>query len=154
MPVFWHLEELINGSLIVRYFNFVNYACFVESTCGSMIFSLQKWQRYTERQPLRFYDRELLPHLAYVTRRLAKFVGLALFYLSIKSFFFIVMSYKNAFLYKRIFFLKRFFNFLTFGCYLKWLLHTYYDLIHFVKEIIILYFTVFVNKYKMRALFT
>lgn len=87
---------------------------FVESTCDSMIFSLQKWQRYTERQPLRFYDRELLPHLAYVTRRLAKFVGLTLFYLSIKSFFFIVMSYKNAFLYKRIFF-----NFLTFGCYLK-----------------------------------
>lgn len=76
---------------------------FVESTCDSMIFSLQKWQRYTERQPLRFYDRELLPHLAYVTRRLAKFVGLTLFYLSIKSFFFIVMSYKNAFLYKRIF---------------------------------------------------
>lgn len=92
---------------------------FVESTCDSTIFSLQKWQRYTERQPLRFYDRELLPHLAYVTRRLAKFVGLTLFYLSIKSFFFIVMSYKIAFLYKRIFFLKRFFNFLTFGCYLK-----------------------------------
>lgn len=112
MPVFWHLEELINGSLIVHYFNFVNYACFVESTCGSMIFfSLQKWQRYTERQPLRFYDRELLPHLAYVTRRLAKFVGLTLFYLSIKSFFFIVMSYKNAFLYKRIFFFEKIFQF-------------------------------------------
>nr|XP_022333506.1 probable L-cysteine desulfhydrase, chloroplastic [Crassostrea virginica] len=35
----------------------------------------QKWQRYTERQPLRFFDRELLPHLAYVTRRLANFIG-------------------------------------------------------------------------------
>ncbi|XP_071114879.1 uncharacterized protein [Haliotis cracherodii] len=34
----------------------------------------QQWQRYTESQPLRFYDRELLPHLVYVTRRLAKFV--------------------------------------------------------------------------------
>ncbi|XP_041348753.1 L-cysteine desulfhydrase-like [Gigantopelta aegis] len=34
----------------------------------------QKWQVYTEKQPLRFYDRELLPHLVYVTRRLANFV--------------------------------------------------------------------------------
>ncbi|KAJ8314776.1 hypothetical protein KUTeg_006926 [Tegillarca granosa] len=35
----------------------------------------QKWQRYIERQPLRFFDRELLPHLVYVTRRLSKFIG-------------------------------------------------------------------------------
>ena len=34
----------------------------------------QKWQMYTEQQPLRFYDRELLPHLVYVTRRLASFI--------------------------------------------------------------------------------
>ncbi|KAK6170132.1 hypothetical protein SNE40_018601 [Patella caerulea] len=34
----------------------------------------QKWQIQAERQPLRFYDRELLPLLADVTRRLAKFV--------------------------------------------------------------------------------
>ncbi|ELT96263.1 hypothetical protein CAPTEDRAFT_209775 [Capitella teleta] len=35
----------------------------------------QKWQVHIEKQPLRFFDRELLPHLAFVTRRLAKFVG-------------------------------------------------------------------------------
>lgn len=35
----------------------------------------QKWQRYIERQPLRFFDRELLPHLVYVTRSLSKFIG-------------------------------------------------------------------------------
>ncbi|KAL4232793.1 hypothetical protein ACF0H5_007479 [Mactra antiquata] len=35
----------------------------------------QKYQRWTERQPLRFYDRELLPHLVYVTRRIAKFIN-------------------------------------------------------------------------------
>ena len=35
----------------------------------------QIWQRHIEKQPLRFFDRELLPHLAYVTRRLAKFIG-------------------------------------------------------------------------------
>ncbi|KAH3729468.1 hypothetical protein DPMN_055439 [Dreissena polymorpha] len=35
----------------------------------------QKYQEWTEKQPLRFYDRELLPRLVHVTRRLAKFVG-------------------------------------------------------------------------------
>ena len=34
-----------------------------------------KWQCYIERQPLRFVDREMLPLLAHVNRRLAKFVG-------------------------------------------------------------------------------
>jgi selenocysteine lyase/cysteine desulfurase len=32
------------------------------------------WRRYLERQPLRFFDRDLLPHLAYSTRLLADFV--------------------------------------------------------------------------------
>jgi selenocysteine lyase/cysteine desulfurase len=31
------------------------------------------WRRYTERQPLRYFDRDLLPHLAYSARRLADF---------------------------------------------------------------------------------
>lgn len=35
----------------------------------------QKWQSHIERQPLRFFDRELLPLLVYVTRRLAQFVS-------------------------------------------------------------------------------
>ncbi|ESO93218.1 hypothetical protein LOTGIDRAFT_161769 [Lottia gigantea] len=35
----------------------------------------QKWQCYAEKQPLRFYDRELLPLLADVTRNLAKFIN-------------------------------------------------------------------------------
>lgn len=34
-----------------------------------------KWQCYIERQPVRFIDREMLPLLAHVNRRLAKFVG-------------------------------------------------------------------------------
>lgn len=34
-----------------------------------------KWQCYAERQPVRFVDREMLPHLVHVNRRLAKFVG-------------------------------------------------------------------------------
>uniref|UniRef100_A0A0B6ZZS0 Aminotransferase class V domain-containing protein n=1 Tax=Arion vulgaris TaxID=1028688 RepID=A0A0B6ZZS0_9EUPU len=35
----------------------------------------QKWQEHAERQPLRFYDRQLLPLLVHVARRLAAFVG-------------------------------------------------------------------------------
>ncbi|XP_060551212.1 uncharacterized protein LOC132712792 [Ruditapes philippinarum] len=35
----------------------------------------QKYQIWTERQPLRFYDRELLPRLVHVTRRIAKFIN-------------------------------------------------------------------------------
>ena len=34
-----------------------------------------KWQCYVESQPVRFVDREMLPLLAHVTRRLARFVG-------------------------------------------------------------------------------
>lgn len=34
-----------------------------------------KWQCYVEQQPVRFFDREMLPLLAHVNRRLAKFVG-------------------------------------------------------------------------------
>lgn len=34
-----------------------------------------KWQCYVERQPVRFVDREMLPLLAHINRRLAKFVG-------------------------------------------------------------------------------
>lgn len=33
------------------------------------------WQKYTESQPLRFFDRQLLPQLVHVSRRLAAFVG-------------------------------------------------------------------------------
>lgn len=35
----------------------------------------QSWQRYAERQPLRFFDREILPLMVSVTRRLAAFVN-------------------------------------------------------------------------------
>jgi len=33
-----------------------------------------QWRRYLETQPLRYFDRSLLPHLAHSTRRLATFV--------------------------------------------------------------------------------
>lgn len=34
----------------------------------------EQWRRYLEEQPLRYFDRALLPHLAYSGRRLADFV--------------------------------------------------------------------------------
>ena len=33
----------------------------------------EKWRYYLERQPLRYFDRDLLPHLVYSARRLASF---------------------------------------------------------------------------------
>ena len=36
--------------------------------------SATAWREYCERQPLRFMDRELLPHLAHVIRRMAAFI--------------------------------------------------------------------------------
>ncbi|XP_052698505.1 uncharacterized protein LOC128176299 isoform X2 [Crassostrea angulata] len=61
-------------TLLEKSCTFLNHGAFGAVMKETLDYA-QKWQRYTERQPLRFYDRELLPHLAYVTRRLAKFVG-------------------------------------------------------------------------------
>lgn len=35
----------------------------------------EEWRRYAELQPLRYFDRDLLPHLAYSCRMLAEFVN-------------------------------------------------------------------------------
>lgn len=35
----------------------------------------EQWRRHLERQPLRYFDRDLLPHLALATRRLAAFAS-------------------------------------------------------------------------------
>ena len=35
----------------------------------------EQWRRHLEAQPLRFFDRDLLPHLAHSTRLLADFIG-------------------------------------------------------------------------------
>ena len=53
---------------------FLNHGAF-GSVLKEALEAAQKWQCYTEKQPLRFLDRELLPHLVHVTRRVAKFVG-------------------------------------------------------------------------------
>ena len=35
----------------------------------------QQWRYYLEQQPLRYFDRDLLPHLVYSARRMAEFVA-------------------------------------------------------------------------------
>ncbi|XP_048452765.1 L-cysteine desulfhydrase-like [Rhincodon typus] len=53
---------------------FINHGAF-GCTLKDALDVAQKWQVYIEQQPLRFYDRELFPHLVFVTKRLAEFVG-------------------------------------------------------------------------------
>ncbi|XP_038655092.1 probable L-cysteine desulfhydrase, chloroplastic isoform X3 [Scyliorhinus canicula] len=53
---------------------FINHGAF-GGTLKDALNVAQEWQVHIERQPLRFYDRELLPHLVFVTKRLAEFVG-------------------------------------------------------------------------------
>ncbi|KAK7494567.1 hypothetical protein BaRGS_00014220 [Batillaria attramentaria] len=53
---------------------FLNHGAFGAALSQALL-AAQQWQQCVERQPLQFFDRELLPHLVYITRRLAKFVG-------------------------------------------------------------------------------
>ena len=51
---------------------FVNHGAFGAALkCGNSLAS--KWKDYSETQPLRYFDRDLLPHLAYSIRMLADF---------------------------------------------------------------------------------
>ena len=48
----------------------------ISAICAGYFFlSLQDWQVYCERQPLRFLDRQMIPQMAYALMRLGKFVG-------------------------------------------------------------------------------
>jgi len=53
---------------------FLNHGAFGASL-KLAINNARLWQEYVEKQPLRFFDRELLPLLVHVSRRLADFVG-------------------------------------------------------------------------------
>lgn len=39
---------------------------------------MQAWQKYCERQPVRFIDRELFPQLIHTVTRVARFIGMTL----------------------------------------------------------------------------
>lgn len=59
--------------LIEENWTFINHGAF-GAVVKEALQAAFVWQTYCEKQPLRFLDRELLPHLVYVTKRLAKFV--------------------------------------------------------------------------------
>lgn len=53
-------------------FTFLNHGAF-GSVLSTGYDRAAAWRRYTEQQPLRYFDRDLLPHLAYSARLLADF---------------------------------------------------------------------------------
>jgi selenocysteine lyase/cysteine desulfurase len=53
---------------------FVNHGAF-GGVVRSAFEEAEQWRRYCESQPLRFFDRDLLPHLAHSVRSLAQFIG-------------------------------------------------------------------------------
>lgn len=53
---------------------FLNHGAFGASLKDGLD-TVGQFQRYVEQQPLRFFDREMLPQMVYITRRMAKFVG-------------------------------------------------------------------------------
>ena len=53
---------------------FLNHGAF-GSTLKEALHTVQKWQMHCDSQPLRFFDREMMPILVYVVRRMANFIG-------------------------------------------------------------------------------
>jgi hypothetical protein len=66
-------EECLSDNFFVPGdWTFVNHGAFGAALkCGHLLAS--KWRDYSESQPLRYFDRDLLPHLVYSTRQLAQF---------------------------------------------------------------------------------
>ncbi|GAX22897.1 hypothetical protein FisN_24Lh184 [Fistulifera solaris] len=71
------VREVVSSpySLDLQQWTFLNHGAFGAAlTVGTR--RAEQWRHYMELQPLRFFDRTLLPHLAYSTRRLSNFIHL------------------------------------------------------------------------------
>lgn len=55
-------------------FNFINHGAFGGSLY-LLMFEAMKWKFHCEKQPLRFYDRELFTEIAYSLQQMAKFIN-------------------------------------------------------------------------------
>ncbi|GAX17750.1 hypothetical protein FisN_24Hh184 [Fistulifera solaris] len=78
LPFSDDVREVVSSpySLDLQQWTFLNHGAFGAAlTVGTR--RAEQWRHYLERQPLRFFDRTLLPHLAYSTRRLSQFVNLS-----------------------------------------------------------------------------
>lgn len=58
--------------LDTKTWTFLNHGAFGASLRSGYL-RAEEWRCHLERQPLRYFDRDLLPHLVYSARRLAKF---------------------------------------------------------------------------------
>lgn len=59
--------------MLEKRWTFLNHGAFGASlSCAYR--RAEQWRLYLEQQPLRYFDRDLLPHLVYTTRRLAQFL--------------------------------------------------------------------------------
>ncbi|RUS72039.1 hypothetical protein EGW08_020203 [Elysia chlorotica] len=86
LPSFSDLDKDSNGELLFgrqmksTFFLLEESCCFLNhgafgASLKPALETARKWQLYTEEQPLRFYDRELMPLLVHVCRRMAAFVS-------------------------------------------------------------------------------
>lgn len=66
-----------NDFLLDRsHWTFLNHGAFGAALkCGHV--RAQQWRQHLEEQPLRYFDRDLLPHLVYAARQLGKFCNVA-----------------------------------------------------------------------------
>lgn len=61
--------------LDIPHWTFLNHGAFGAGLRVGLDRAAQ-WRRYLDQQPLRFFDRDLLPHLAHATRIMAEFIHL------------------------------------------------------------------------------
>ena len=67
-----HTYNFSKDYLLDKSFTFINHGAFGAALKVGYDRS-EQWRYYLEQQPLRYFDRDLLPHLVYSARRLAKF---------------------------------------------------------------------------------
>jgi len=69
-----HIHSDHSFLLDLEHWTFLNHGAF-GAALGVGYQRAASWRRYLERQPLRYFDRDLLPHLACSTRQLANFIS-------------------------------------------------------------------------------
>ncbi|XP_077862119.1 uncharacterized protein LOC144343467 [Saccoglossus kowalevskii] len=75
-PHYWPVfgKEIRKKHFLLEDFTFLNHGAF-GAALKDAVDAKHQWQYYIERQPVRFMDRDVLPHLVCITRKLAQFVG-------------------------------------------------------------------------------
>jgi len=69
---YFNLQIPTDNFLLSDEWAFLNHGAFGAVVKPAHVLA-SKWRDYSETQPLRYFDRDLLPHLVYSTRKLADF---------------------------------------------------------------------------------